>query len=191
MKKIASHYQAQLYQNSQFQKVVPPCVEMKKIDVELAEDGGDKSKNNFNNEFYEQFARLAGTRDDWFIIHLHFWAAIDFKEIKQIRAYSVMNAVGNAAGCLGLVLGVSISQLIVWVTRQIKTIYKNKTQSVDGNKKSIFSTKNNLFRNASLSSDIESKLWMRIVRTYIVLTAEGRLNHLLLAFVRALQDAID
>ena len=171
MKKIASHYQAQLYQNSLFQKVVPPCVEMKKIDVEVAEDIGDKSKNNFNNEFYEQFARLAGTRDDWLIIHLHFWAAIDFKEIKQIRAYSVMNAVGNAAGYLGFLLGVSISQLCVWVITQIKTIYKNKTQGVDGNKKSTCSTNNNLLRNASrysirrynasqLSADIESKRTM-------------------------------
>ena len=142
MKRIASHYQAQLYQNSLFQKVVPPCVEMKKIDVVVAEDAGD------------------GTRDDWFIIHLHFWAAIDFKEIKQIRAYSVMNAVGNAAGYLGFLLGVSISQLIVWVITQIKTIYKNKTQGVDGSKKSIFNTKNNLFGKARLSADIESKRTM-------------------------------
>ena len=77
-----------------------------------------------------------------------------------------MNAFGNAAGCLGFLLGVSISQLIVWVVKQIKTIYKNKClaemaqQVLDGNKKSIFSTKNKLFRKASLSADVESKLTM-------------------------------
>ena len=156
MKRIALHYQAQLYQSSQFQKVTPPCVEIKKIDVHFAEDIGDKSKNSFNNEFYEQFAKLAGSRNDWFIIHLHFWAAIEFKEVKQIRAYSVMNAIGNAAGYLGFLLGVSISQLIVWVITQIKTFCKNKTQGVDGNKKGIFDAKNILFCEVRFSADKES-----------------------------------
>ena len=43
MRSIATHYQAKLYQDDQFQNVIPPCVEIKKVDVEFDEDIGDKS----------------------------------------------------------------------------------------------------------------------------------------------------
>ena len=123
MKDIASHYQAKLYQDDQFGKVVPPCVEIKKVDVEFEEDIGDNSKNKFSNDFYEQFATEAGTKHGWFIIHLHFWSSIDFKEIKQIKAYSIMSAIGNASGYVGVLVGISMSQLphlVLWTISKMK-----------------------------------------------------------------------
>ena len=123
MKRIASHYQAKLYQDDHFEKVVPPCVEIKKVDIEFEEDIGDKRKNEFSNDFYDQFASKAGTKDGWFIIHLHFWSSIDFKEIKQIRAYPIMSAIGNASGYVGVLVGASLTQLphfIFWIISKIK-----------------------------------------------------------------------
>ena len=123
MKNIASHYQAKLYQDDKFGKVIPPCVEVKKVDVEFEEEGGDKSKNEFSNDFYDKFATDAGTKHGWFIIHLHFWSSIDFKEIKQIRAYSIMSAIGNASGYVGVLVGLSLSQLphfFFWTVSKIK-----------------------------------------------------------------------
>ena len=120
MKGIALHYQAKLYQDDKFQKVVPPCVEIKKMDVGFKEQVGDEGKNEFSNHYYEQFANIAGGKHNWFTVHLHFWSSIDFKEIKQIRAYSKMNAVGNASGYIGFLVGVSISELphlIFWDIR--------------------------------------------------------------------------
>ena len=123
IKDIASHYQAKLYQDDNFEKVIPPCVEIKKVDVEFREDIGDNSKNEFSNDFYDQFATKAGTKHGWFIIHLHFWSSIDFKEIKQIRAYSILSAIGNASGYVGVLVGVSLAQLphlIFWSCSKIK-----------------------------------------------------------------------
>ena len=128
MRSIATHYQAKLYQDDQFQSVIPPCVEIKKMDVEFEEDIGDKSKNEFSNDFYDRFARKAGTKDGWFIIHLHFWSSIDFKEIKQIRAYPIMSTIGNASGYIGFLVGVSISelpQLIFWLFSKCKHYYEH------------------------------------------------------------------
>ena len=49
--------------------------------------------------------------NNWFIINIHFWKSTDFKEIKQIRAYSVQSLFGNAGGYIGLLVGISISEL--------------------------------------------------------------------------------
>ena len=96
---------------------------MKKIDVEFDEHSGDESKNDFSNDFYNHCADIAGGKDNWFIIHLHFWASIDFKEIKQIRAYTIMSAIGNASGYIGFLVGCSISELpflIFWMYAKTK-----------------------------------------------------------------------
>ena len=123
MKSIALQYQAKLYQDDKFQKVVPPCVEVKKMDVEFQEQAGDESKDGFSNDFYDQSANIAGSKNNWFTVHLHFWSSIDFKKIKQIRAYPLTNMLGNASGYIGFLVGISISQLpylIVWLYAKLK-----------------------------------------------------------------------
>ena len=115
-----------MYQDGQFEKVIPPCVEIKKVDVEFEENIGDSSKNEFSNDFYEKFAQKAGTKQGWFIIHLHFWSSIDFKEIKQIRAYPIMSAIGNASGYVGVLVGASLPQipfLIFWAVSKMKRAF--------------------------------------------------------------------
>ena len=65
----------------------------------------------------------AGGKENWFVIHLHFWSSIDFKEIKQIRAYSMMSVIGNASGYIGFAVGWSISELprlIFWLYAKTK-----------------------------------------------------------------------
>ena len=125
MEKISLHNQAKLYHNDQFQLPVPPCVEIKKMDVKFEELIGDESKNEFSKHFYDHCADIAGGKDNWFVIHLHFWASIDFKEIKQIRAYSIMSVIGNASGYIGFAIGWSISELprlIFWLYAKAKNL---------------------------------------------------------------------
>ena len=126
MEKILLHNQAKLYQNDEFQKVVPPCLEFKKIDVEFDEDPGDQSKNEVSKDFYDHCADIAGGKDNWFIIHVHYWASIDFKEIKQVRAYTTMSLLGNASGYIGFLVGCSMSELpslIFWLHAKTKQMY--------------------------------------------------------------------
>ena len=121
MKKIKLHNQAKLFQNDQFQKVVPPCVEIKKIDIKFEEI--TSYENEVSKFFYDQCAKIAGGKENWFVIHLHFWSSIDFKEIKQIRAYSMMSVIGNASGYIGFAVGWSISELprlIFWLYAKTK-----------------------------------------------------------------------
>ena len=123
IEKIGLHNQAKMYQNDQFQTPVPPCAEIKKMDVKFEELIGDESKNEFSKHFYDHCADIAGGKDNWFVIHLHFWASIDFKEIKQIRAYSIMSVIGNASGYIGFAIGWSISELprlIFWLYAKAK-----------------------------------------------------------------------
>ena len=128
MGKIILHNMAKLYQNDQFQKDVPPCVEFKKIDVKFEELTGDENKIEYTKHFYDNCTDIAGGKDNWFVIHLNFWSSIDFKEIKQIRAYSMMSAIGNASGYIGFAVGWSISELprlIFWLYAKRKKLIIN------------------------------------------------------------------
>ena len=92
-----------------------------KIDIKFEEI--TSYENEVSKFFYDQCAKIAGGKENWFVIHLHFWSSIDFKEIKQIRAYSMMSVIGNASGYIGFAVGWSISELprlIFWLYAKTK-----------------------------------------------------------------------
>ena len=111
IKAISTFYLSKYFQDNTQQKFVPPCTEVKKMEVSFDEKDGEENKNAFNNEFYNQFKNAAGSDKDWFIVHLHFWSLVDFKEIKQVRAYTIESVVGNSSGYIGFLMGISVSQL--------------------------------------------------------------------------------
>ena len=103
-------------------------VEFKKIDVKFEEVTGDENNIEYTKHFYDRCADIAGGKENWLVIHLHFWSSIDFKEIKQIRGYSMMSVIGNASGYIGFAIGWSISELprlIFWLYAKTKKLIIN------------------------------------------------------------------
>ena len=109
---IIVRHNMQAYQDSKFQPYIPPCIEMKKMGVRNFEMSGQESKNNFNKHIHEKFIKKAGSNNNnWFIINTHFWKVSDYKEIRKIKAYSLQAMIGNAGGYIGLLVGITISEL--------------------------------------------------------------------------------
>ena len=108
---IRSHFKEKMVEGNSYQEYVSPCIEIKKMDVRYKETGGNERKHEFTVNIYENFEKEAKTMDGWFIINIHFWKLLNFKETKQIRAYSMQSLIGNAGGYIGLLVGITISQL--------------------------------------------------------------------------------
>ena len=127
LKDIFKYHKAALFQDYAVKKFDPPCVEIKKIDISFEDKSGEENKDNFNNAFYKRFEEKAGGLDNWFLIHMHFWSILDFKEIKQIKAYPFQSLIGNASGYIGFLVGVSVSELpyfIFWLCVKIKKLVR-------------------------------------------------------------------
>ena len=45
----------------------------------IVELNGDENMIEFTKHFYDQCANITGGKENWFVIHLHFWSSIDFK----------------------------------------------------------------------------------------------------------------
>jgi hypothetical protein len=109
---IINQYSMKVYQDSKFQPYIPPCIEMKKIEVQNSEISGKESKNSFNKDIHEKVIGNSGSNNtNLFLIHALFWKVSDFKEIRQIKAYSLQTMIGNAGGYIGLLVSVTISEL--------------------------------------------------------------------------------
>ena len=117
MSKAVKYYMANLFEDNSVPLYRQPCVEIIKIKPEYLEKAGLESKNSFNRHIYEKFEKDSGTLDNWFIINTHFWKAIHFKRFKQIKAYSVQSVIGNAGGYVGLVVGLTINEILGWLVK--------------------------------------------------------------------------
>ena len=90
------------------QKFTPPCSEIEKIQV--------TQTTVATNAALETFWNITGLRgrlenvNGWFRIQVTF-PKNTYREIKQIRAYSLQSLVGTAGGYVGLFVGYSISEL--------------------------------------------------------------------------------
>ena len=104
-------------EDNRFQTYVPPCIEIKKMELTFVETSDKKSKIKYHDNIYHQFEENAGTAQGWFIIKTTFWRLTTFKEMKQIKAYSLQSFIGNAGGYIGLLVGVTISELPNFVSK--------------------------------------------------------------------------
>ena len=114
---IGQQYWAKMFQDNTFQTYIPPCEEVQKIDIMYQEATGDEVRNEFNNEIFDEFEREAGTKKGWFVMNIHFWKSTHFKEILQVKAYSVQSVFGNAGGYIGLLVGITISDFPSFIFR--------------------------------------------------------------------------
>lgn len=133
---IKQHYMKQ-QQGAKFQSYIPPCTEMKTIDVHSSELSGRESENTYNDHILEIFKKKSGpNNNDWFVIDTHFWRTSDFKEIRQIKAYSFQATIGNAGGYIGLLVGITISELPMFLTKTYviaKRFFVRQKKILEGN----------------------------------------------------------
>ena len=84
-------------------KYPEPCLEIQKLQIEYIDEDIQSLDDNHN--------RTSELKDnDWFMIEFTIMTN-NFKEIKQIRQYSVQSLVGNLGGYIGLCLGYAILNL--------------------------------------------------------------------------------
>ena len=73
-----------------------PCLSIEKLQIEYTEENIPSGEEDLNND-----------DDGWFIIEFDL-IPNSFKEIKQVRKYSVQSLVGNGGGYIGLCLGYAL-----------------------------------------------------------------------------------
>ena len=95
-KKILPNHVDQVYRLKRRKKYLDPCLDIEKLQIDFNE---------------ESIPSIAGELDDvvegWFIIE-YVVLIKKFKEIKQVRKYSIQSLVGNLGGYIGLCLGYAI-----------------------------------------------------------------------------------
>ena len=107
----------QIYRLTKDKEYLDPCLDIQKIQIDYVE---------------ENIPSVGGNSDDddegWFILEF-FVLTNKFKEIKQVRKYSVQSLVGNLGGYIGLCLGyalMSLPSIILEIWRNIKDICLSK-----------------------------------------------------------------
>ena len=136
MKEILSLSTSIFNQEDAAPNILPPCVEIKKIDILFDEQIGEENKNSFNTAIYNQYEEKAKTSENWFVIQLNFWSLLDFKEIKQKRGYSFQSVIGNASGYIGFLVGITVSELpqfLLWIYRKMKFLVWSLKNYVEAN----------------------------------------------------------
>ena len=96
--------------NELFQKYVPPCIEITKMDVRYDEKPGKVVRDRAQNVM-KHFENAAGTTKGWFVINTQLWKSTYFKQMNTVKAYSFQSMIGNSGGYIGLLVGITISDL--------------------------------------------------------------------------------
>ena len=97
--KLNAEIADQVYRLTKNKKYIDPCLDVEKIQIDYIEENSPSVGGN------------SGEDDEgWFI--LEFVVLTNkFKEIKQVRKYSVQSLVGNLGGYIGLCLGYALMNL--------------------------------------------------------------------------------
>ena len=111
-KAINDEHLDQVYKLGRNKNYLEPCRTIEKLQIDYIEDDIPSIVENKNEE-----------ENGWF--NLEFRLFINkFKEIRQVRKYSIQNLVGNAGGYIGLCLGYAlwnVPSLMNDIYNQIKT----------------------------------------------------------------------
>ena len=93
-------------------KYLDPCLDIEKLQIEFVEENIPIADGESDEE-----------REGWFV--LDYVVPIQkFKEIKQVRKYSVQSLVGNLGGYIGLFLGYAIVNIPTMTLEIWKNIRK-------------------------------------------------------------------
>ena len=111
---INSESADQVYRPTKNKKYIDPCLDIEKIQIDYIEENIPSVEENSGDD-----------NEGWFI--LEFVVLTNkFKEIKQVRKYSVQSLVGNLGGYIGLCLGyavVNIPTMILKIWNKLKNFY--------------------------------------------------------------------
>ena len=105
-----AHFLVKMVRNELFQKYVPPCIEITKMDVRYEEQPGKLVRDRVP-DVMKKFESTAGTTKGWFVINTHFWKSVYFKQMSTVKAYTFQSMIGNSGGYIGLLVGITISDL--------------------------------------------------------------------------------
>ena len=81
-------------------KYLEPCLGVEKIQIEYVEDSISNGNEQSDND----------DEEGWFLLDFFIFNS-KFKEVRQVRKYSVQSLVGNAGGYIGLCLGYALMNL--------------------------------------------------------------------------------
>ena len=87
--------------------IPPPCIELRKCDVEVEDVDSDASKED---KIFPGIGEKLQNTSSWFRISVDIIGKT-FKNIEQNRAYTFQTLIGNAGGYVGLFIGTTISEL--------------------------------------------------------------------------------
>ena len=95
-RELFEEYYDQFYRLKRKKKYLDPCLDIEKLQVDYSEEN------------VESVGRMSeADNEGWFKLRFAPMTT-KFKEIKQIRKYSVQSLVGNAGGYIGLFLGYAL-----------------------------------------------------------------------------------
>ena len=101
--RITMEHTDQLSRLNKTTRYPEPCLEIQKLHIEYIDEDIQPLDDNHNRTFNHR-------DNDWFMIEFIIMIN-NYKEIKQIRQYSVQSLVGNLGGYIGLCLGYAILNL--------------------------------------------------------------------------------
>ena len=113
-KNLVSEHVDQAVRPNRTKQYIDPCVDIEKLQIDYVEEDIQIGSWNYKREHNED--------DEWFMIEFLILTN-KFKEIKQIRKYSVQSLVGNLGGYIGLCLGYALLNLpavIMGIWKQMK-----------------------------------------------------------------------
>ena len=107
MARIYKEFLENMVSSQDLMKFLPPCSEIQRMRAIYTE-----TKINIEEEekLYPGMDRKNKEGRGWFRITVNF-DKNEFKEIKQVRAYSAQSLIGNAGGYVGLFVGYTIAEL--------------------------------------------------------------------------------
>ena len=104
--------------------IVPSCTEVDKISIQ---DDMKEVDNDMEIGWFEDMKGNLDIKSVWFRISV-IYDKQTYREIKQVRAYSVQSLVGNVGGYIGLFVGCSLLQLPHYL-QNLYTLIVNKQKS--------------------------------------------------------------
>ena len=110
-KNIHDKYEAMREQSNAYGMIIPPCIELKKMQVTIRENDGEALEGDYWGQVRQELQDTLDDNEKWFGINVLWVTAIDFKQIKSVRAYNWQSLVGNAGGYVGLLVGYTVSQI--------------------------------------------------------------------------------
>ena len=104
-------------------RAVNPCIKLQKMQMDFQDE---QANVNMEKEVFAGIEESLRNHDSWFRVTMEF-PEDNYKDIQQMRAYSVQSLIGNAGGYVGLFVGYTVAEfplLLMTIYIKLKAIYR-------------------------------------------------------------------